>query len=137
GEDYLCCSNGCGHICKRGVSQEEYNKLADFDNRPVTAFTILIGFNNGVDMDEISASLNSGVIASGLSLPPASVNLSLLRALRMATIKVKTSNQADAEGMKELLKSMPEVAGAVNSTEIEWTYAEVNARQPSMDIEEI
>ncbi|KAF4741427.1 WAP four-disulfide core domain 3 [Perkinsus olseni] len=123
----LCCSNGCGKVCKVGVTQAEYDKLADFDKRSITGFSLMIGFDDNADLDEIAAALNSEKLGKILPASTESPNVSILYALKMAIVKVNTSEREDADALEGFVKGIPAVSAATKSMDIEWNYAKDSA----------
>ncbi|KAF4737514.1 hypothetical protein FOZ62_027034 [Perkinsus olseni] len=123
----LCCSNGCGKVCKVGVTQAEYDKLADFNKRSITGFSLMIDFNDNADLDEIAANLKSEKLGKIFPASTESPNVSILHALKMAIVKVKTSEREDADALEDFVKGIPAVSAATKSMEIEWNYAKDSA----------
>ncbi|KAF4693050.1 WAP four-disulfide core domain 3 [Perkinsus olseni] len=123
----LCCSNGCGKVCKVGVTQAEYDKLADFNKRSITGFSLMIDFNDNADLDEIAANLKSEKLGKIFPASTESPNVSILHALKMAIVKVKTSEREDADALEDFVKGIPAVSAATKSMEIEWDYAKDSA----------
>ncbi|KAF4656100.1 WAP four-disulfide core domain 3 [Perkinsus olseni] len=123
----LCCSNGCGKVCKVGVTQAEYDKLADFNKRSITGFSLMIDFDDNADLNEIAANLNSEKLGKIFPASTESPNVSILHALKMAIVKVKTSEREDADALESFVKGIPAVSAATKSMEIEWNYAKDSA----------
>ncbi|EER11411.1 hypothetical protein Pmar_PMAR011074 [Perkinsus marinus ATCC 50983] len=118
----LCCSNGCGWTCKPGVTEEEYKRLADFDNRQIRGFSLMVGLGDDADMKKIKTQLNEIDFKRNLSAETTSLNVSVLSSLKIVIIKVQTSNAEDAVTLARTVKKISMLSSA--NIETEWEYVD-------------
>ncbi|KAF4749636.1 hypothetical protein FOZ63_028180, partial [Perkinsus olseni] len=95
--------------------------------RSITGFSLMIDFNDNADLDEIAANLKSEKLGKIFPASTESPNVSILHALKMAIVKVKTSEREDADSLEDFVKGIPAVSAATKSMEIEWKYAKDSA----------